>query len=102
MLALLIVGVLGYSTFMGVRISKHYASLTGSVKEIKLEAAIGHLWLEEVISGDRNEDVYDSFKHIDLSIWHARAVYAVCNILTQNKKFSNQKNVYPTKFTANQ
>jgi tetratricopeptide (TPR) repeat protein len=31
-----------------------------------------------------------------------RAVYAVCNILTQNKKFSNQKNVYPTKFTANQ
>jgi hypothetical protein len=41
-------------------------SLMGTAMEIKNEAAVGHLWLEEVLSGDRNEDA--------ATVWHTASI----------------------------
>ena len=73
-LGLFVAGIMVYSTFMGGRMSLRYAPLADAAMEIKLEAAMGHLWFEEVISGDRNEDIAIALQHIDQSAWYARAM----------------------------
>lgn len=73
-LGLFVAGIMVYSTFMGGRMSLRYAPLADAAMEIKLEAAMGHLWFEEVISGDRNEDIAMALQHIDQSAWYARAM----------------------------
>jgi len=52
----------------------HHAPLVDATIEIKLEAAIGHLWFEEIISDDRNEDISMVWEHLDRSAWYARAM----------------------------
>ena len=54
-LGLFISGVMGYALFTGSRMTQRYAPLIDAAMEIKLEAAIGHLWFEEAISGDRTK-----------------------------------------------
>ncbi|MBN2070925.1 MAG: PAS domain S-box protein [Candidatus Krumholzibacteriota bacterium] len=56
------------------RISREYIPLAEAVKEIKYESVIGHLWFEEMISGDRNEEIDDVFAHIDLAASYAKAM----------------------------
>ena len=73
-LGLFVAGIMVYSTLMGGRMSLRYAPLADAAMEIKLEAAMGHLWFEEVISGDRNEDIAIALQHIDQSAWYARAM----------------------------
>ena len=65
---------MGYSLYIGSGTAVRYASLVDAAMEIKLEAAIGHLWFEEVISGDRHEDVSGALAHIDKSAWYARVM----------------------------
>ncbi|MBW8034457.1 MAG: hypothetical protein FVQ79_01990 [Planctomycetes bacterium] len=47
-----------------------------AMMEIKLEAAMGHLWLEEVLSGDDVKSIDDVLGHIDNADWYAGAMLA--------------------------
>ncbi|MEE8397948.1 MAG: PAS domain S-box protein [Desulfobacterales bacterium] len=71
---LTITGILGYGFYKGDRISKVYAPLVDAAMEIKLETAIAHLWFEEIISGDRYEDMDEVWKHQDQAEWYAKAM----------------------------
>ena len=42
--------------------------------EIKFEATEAHLWLEEIISGDRSEDINAVWKHLDIADWYAEGI----------------------------
>jgi len=71
---IIIFTTMAYSLFSSNRMITRYSPLVDATMEIKLEAAIGHLWFEEVISGDRHEDIASALEHIDLSAWYARAM----------------------------
>lgn len=42
--------------------------------EIKLEIALAHLWLEEVLSGDSHESIEQVRHHIEEATWYASAI----------------------------
>jgi len=46
-----------YSFSTGERMSREFAPLIDASMEIKLQATTAHLWFEEVISGDRHENI---------------------------------------------
>jgi two-component system, cell cycle sensor histidine kinase and response regulator CckA len=71
---LMITGILGYGFFKGDRMNKEYAPLIDAAMEIKLEATTAHLWFEEIISGDRHEDINSAWKHQDQAEWYAQAM----------------------------
>ncbi len=71
---LLIAATMWYSLRTGAHMTEVYAPLVGAAMEIKLEAALGHLWFEEVISGDRHEDIATVWEHLERSAWYATAM----------------------------
>lgn len=73
-IALLITGTMKYSLYMGNRMTAKYAPLVDAAMEIKLEGTTAHLWLEEIIAGDRQEDIADVRRHLDNSEWYSRAM----------------------------
>ncbi|MFQ5450612.1 MAG: ATP-binding protein [Nitrospinaceae bacterium] len=73
-MGLLFAGMVGYSFHLGDRMNRVYSPLIDAAMEIKLEAAIAHLWFEEILSGDRNEDMQLVWKHLEQSDWYARAM----------------------------
>ncbi len=64
----------GYSLHMGDRALRVYAPLMNAAMGIKLEAAIAHLWFEEILSGDRHESIEDVWQHLDQAAWYADAM----------------------------
>lgn len=72
--ALLVLCTVAYSLVTGSRLAERHAPQMGAATKIGLEAAIGHLWLEEVINGDRNEDIAAVWEHLDQSVWYAEAM----------------------------
>ena len=73
-MGLLAAGIAFYSLTMGSRAAKLYAPLADAAMVIKFEAALGHLWLEEALTGDREVGIADVLKHLDRSEWYARAM----------------------------
>jgi two-component system cell cycle sensor histidine kinase/response regulator CckA len=71
---LIVVAALVYSLLTGSHMARQHGPLADVAMEIKLEAALGHLWFEEVISGDRNEDIAVALAHIDQSERYAEAM----------------------------
>ena len=71
---LITIGILGYGFYTGDRMIRLYAPLVDASMEIKLEATIAHLWFEEIISGDRNEDINLVWEHQAQAEWYARAM----------------------------
>lgn len=69
-----IVGMLGYSFFTSDRLLRIYAPLVDSAMEIRLEATLAHLWFEEIISGDRQEDIASVWGRLDSADWYAKAM----------------------------
>jgi len=69
-----IVGMLGYGLFTSDRLIRIYIPLVDAVMEVKLEATLAHLWFEEVISGDRQEDVASVWDRLDSADWYAKAM----------------------------
>jgi len=63
-----------YSMSTGVHMVEVRAPLINTAIGIKLEVTLAHLWFEEIISGDRNEDVSAVWTHLDRSEWCARAM----------------------------
>ena len=68
------ISAVGYSLYSGNKATQTYAPLMDAAMEIKLEAAIGHLWFEEILSGDRHESIETVWGHLDQSAWYARAM----------------------------
>lgn len=73
-LTLIIVGAMLYSSYAGRSIAERYAPLMDAAMEIKLETTTAHLWLEEVISGDRSIDIAVVWEHLDQAEWYTRAM----------------------------
>ncbi len=72
--AALIAATMGYSLRTGGHMTEVYAPLVDAAMEIKLEATLGHLWFEEVISGDRRENIATVWEHLERSAWYATAM----------------------------
>jgi signal transduction histidine kinase len=70
----IVLGILSYGFYTGDRKSRKYAPLVVAAMQIKQEATIAHLWFEEIMSGDRHEDVNLVWKHQDQAEWYARAM----------------------------
>ena len=71
---ILILASLFYSKESSERMVKTYAPLVDAAMEIKYETAIAHLWFEEVISGDTQEDIATVWLHLDQAAWYMTAM----------------------------
>jgi PAS domain S-box-containing protein len=60
----------------GNRLAAVHAPLVDAAMEIKLQATTAHLWLEEIITGDKTESIDTVLKHIDEANWYANAMLA--------------------------
>jgi hypothetical protein len=73
---LMVTGMVGYGFFKGDRMVRVYAPLVDAAMEIKYEATSAHLWFEEIMGGDLDEDMDDVWKHHDQAEWYAKAMLA--------------------------
>ncbi len=73
-LIIVIFGLSSLSFWFGQKVSRRYTPLVEAALTIKLEATIAHLWFEEVVSGDRNEDINQVWGHLDQAEWYAQAM----------------------------
>jgi signal transduction histidine kinase len=69
-----VIGMLGYGFYTGNRLISVYAPSVDAAMEIKLEATLAHLWIEEIISGDRREDITAVWARLDQADWYANAM----------------------------
>ena len=74
LLAAGILSLVAYMAYGGLRMSVAHAPLVDAAMEIKLEATTAHLWFEEIVSGDRHEDMKLVWAHIDAAEWYTRAM----------------------------
>jgi hypothetical protein len=77
MVGLSVIGMLGYGFYTGDRLISVYAPSVDAAMEIKLEATLAHLWIEEIISGDRRdrqEDIAAVWARLDQADWYASAM----------------------------
>jgi len=65
---------MGYIFHLGNSMIAEHSPLADAVMEIKLKATTGHLWFEEIISGDVDEDLDDVLSYIDQADWYAQAM----------------------------
>jgi len=73
--AALLALVMIYTSFiLAYDMTARNASLIDAAKEIKLEATYGHLWFEEIMSGDQRESIDAVMQHIKNARWFARAM----------------------------
>ncbi len=70
----IVVIILLFSYNKGIQMTAKYAPLVDASMEIKLEATNAHLWLEEILRGDRREDIEVVWKHIDMADWYAKVM----------------------------
>lgn len=73
-IAVLIVTMMVYSLRIGNRTATKYTPLVDATMEIQYETVLAHLWFEEIISGDRHEDISAVWKHLDTAQEYARAM----------------------------
>lgn len=59
------IAVICYSFTMGNHITQDHAEHVYMSNEAKLETTKAHLWLEELVSGDKKESVASVIKHLD-------------------------------------
>ena len=71
---LVALGIVGYLATTGEQMASRHTPQIDAAMEIKLNAAMAHLWFEEIISGDSNELIEDVWDYLDKSDWYARAL----------------------------
>lgn len=74
-----VVGMIGlYSVkrtgIFGVRVGQHLSSQMDAIMEAKLAVTQAHLWFEEILSGDNEEDIEDVWRLFDMAIWYCDAI----------------------------
>ncbi len=73
-IGLIVVTMIGMSFHTGIRMNATYAPLIHASMKIKQDAALAHLWFEEIITGDRKEDIQVVWENLDQTDWHAQAM----------------------------
>lgn len=66
--------IITYSFYLGHQMTEKYAPLVDAAMEIKLEATTAHLWFEEILSGDRDEDIKSVKENIENAKWYTGAM----------------------------
>jgi hypothetical protein len=75
-IGLFIIIAMTYGFYLGNHMVVKYIPLIDATMEIKLEATTAHLWFEEIVSGDRFEDIDQVHQHLDQAQWYATAMLA--------------------------
>ena len=70
--AALIAGTMGYAYWTGHQMAARHGPLIDGAMEIKLEATTAHLWLEEVLTGDRHVGLDVVLAHLDAADHYAQ------------------------------
>jgi len=73
-LGILFIFLLNYSFERGYDLSVKYAPLVDATIDIKHETTTAHLWLEEILSGDKNENIDVVKNHIENAKWYINAM----------------------------
>lgn len=73
-LCLVIASTVMYSLSVGARVETVYLPQVDASMETQVEATLAHLWLEEILAGDRQEDITGVWEHLDRSEWWARTM----------------------------
>jgi diguanylate cyclase (GGDEF)-like protein/PAS domain S-box-containing protein len=61
--------------YIGKDMAVKQASVINTVKDIKTEVTVGHLWLEDVLLGDKHESTIDEvWHHFDRARWKVNAL----------------------------
>ena len=63
-----------YNFQTGTRMASTYALQIKAIMEVEFEATRAHLWFEEFISGDKQEDMTQVWSLIERSQWYANAL----------------------------
>jgi PAS domain S-box-containing protein len=74
LLTTLVVAAMFYSFQIARDMSERYGPLTDASAQIKFQVTLGHLWFEELISGDRSIAIDEVWEHLDLGRHHALAM----------------------------
>jgi signal transduction histidine kinase len=72
--AFIVLGLISYGFYTSNQINRTYGPLIDAAMEIELEATKAHLWFEEVLSGDRHEDLKTGWQHLRRADWYARVM----------------------------
>ena len=59
---------------LGKEVGVELAPLGDAAMEIKLTATTAHLWFEEIMSGDENEDIEHVWELLDKTLWYCDAI----------------------------
>ncbi len=59
---------------VGMRMTARHTPQMGAARKIQLEATRAHLWLEEIVSGDKTADMTEVWRLIDSADWYAQAL----------------------------
>jgi PAS domain S-box-containing protein len=73
-LGLAMVTAMLYVLDTGTRANTKHLPLIGAAVQIQLQATTAHLWFEEILSGDRNENMDDVWRHLESADWYAGAM----------------------------
>ena len=66
--------IVGYLATTGEQMASRHTPQIDAAMEIKFNAALAHLKFEEIIAGDRNEQIEDVWAYLQASDWYARAL----------------------------
>ena len=71
---ILTTSILTYNFNLGYEMTSKYTPLIDAAMEIKLEATTAHLWFEEIMCGDKIENLEMVNTNINNAIWYANAM----------------------------
>ena len=74
LLALLVIGMVGFSFKKGLEMITEYAPLLNADTEIKLNVSIAHMWVEEILGGETTKKTGDVWRMLDRADWYALAM----------------------------
>ncbi|TAN44395.1 MAG: response regulator [Nitrospirae bacterium] len=67
---ILIVITMSYAAYLGTRASNVYAPLIHTSNEMRTQAALAHLWAEEILMGETDVSPADVWKHYEETLLH--------------------------------
>jgi PAS domain S-box-containing protein len=73
-IAIIVFTAMTYSLYSSNRMITRYSPLVDATMEIRYELTTAHLWLEEIISGDRYENIENVMEHLQQVHWYAQAM----------------------------
>ena len=69
-----VIGIVGFSFQKGLEMITVYAPLINADTEIKLNVSVAHMWVEEILAGDKTKKIEDVEKALDRAGKNAQAM----------------------------